>query len=72
MLVTAFTREALANRRMHRDMVRNGYQLVEGPWEIYRGARWREVITDVAIHADGKSLWVKTAETTPPPPQIPP
>lgn len=66
MKVTKLTRSALTVRREARDMKTNGWESVgEGGgklWELHRGGRWREVITDVKIAADGKSLWIKTAE----------
>lgn len=66
MKVTNLTRSMLTVRRDVRDMTRDGWEKVgEGGgrlWELYRGGRTREVITDVKIAADGKSLWIKTGE----------
>lgn len=66
MRVTQFTRTALRVRREAKQMKADGWELVgEGGgklWELQRGWRWREVITDMKIAADGKSLWIKTGE----------
>lgn len=61
MKLTQFTKDALTARRASRDMTKRGYQRIEGPWEIIRGGRWREVISDVVVDAGGKHVWVKTA-----------
>jgi hypothetical protein len=44
-------------------MERLGYQRCEPVWEIIRGSKWKEVITDVRISVDGKALWVKTGDS---------
>lgn len=66
MKVTDFTRTALAVRREEKRMKAAGYERVAENggklWELHRGYRWRHVITDVKIAADGKTLWIKTAE----------
>lgn len=62
MKVSDCTRAGLARRRMARDMIAKGYEVIPGPWALVRGGRTREVIVDVVIDASGKSLWVKTAE----------
>lgn len=66
MLVTDFTRDALAVRRDRRDMLADGWELVgEGGGklgELYRGARTRHRITDCRIAACGRAIWIKTEE----------
>lgn len=66
MRVTDTTRRRLAYRREERAMIRAGWERVgEGGgklWELHRGCRWRERITDVRIAIDGKSLWVRIEE----------
>ena len=59
MIVTEWTRKALAVRRQARTLEAAGYRRHETDWEIHRGARYREVITDVQISADGKYVWTK-------------
>jgi hypothetical protein len=44
-----------------RDMEAKGYERIDGPWQILRGHRAQQTITDIAISADGKGVWVKTA-----------
>lgn len=69
MLATASQKEAIAIRRELRDLPKEGWEQVgEGGgklWELYRGGRWRHRITDVRISVDGRSLWIKTAPTSP-------
>ncbi len=60
--MTLTTRQALAARRMKRDMLALGYEKVRGPWDLVRGGRWRHVIIDCKIDAYGKDLWVKVNE----------
>lgn len=62
MRLSAFTKEVLKCRRFAREKKRMGYERVEGPWQIAHGARTHEVITDVVIDPNGKSVWVKTGE----------
>lgn len=59
MIVTEFTRRALSARREERALTVQGYRRHETDWEIIRGFRWREVIADVKISADGKHVWTK-------------
>ncbi len=59
MIVTTFTRSALASRREQRDMARAGYRRHETDWEIHRGYRYREVITDARVSQCGKYVWTK-------------
>lgn len=67
MKFTDFTRSALAVRRDARGRKHGGWLQVNengGPlWRLQRGDLWHCRITDVAIAADGKSLWVKVGET---------
>lgn len=58
---TQRTRDALAYRKQQRELLASGWDHVSGPWEIDWGGRWNEVIVDVKIATDGKSLYVKTA-----------
>ena len=66
MKVTDITRTALKVRREAKRMQADGWERVgEGGgklWELHRGGRWREIITEVKIAADGKSLWIRTGE----------
>ena len=66
MKVTDWTRRALAYRRERRDLPKQGWEYVGerggSLWEIHRGVRYRERITDVRIACDGKALWVKIGE----------
>lgn len=63
MLVTEFSRRAIAVRRDERRMRAAGYVRVgEGGgdlWQLHRGSRVGHVITDVKIAADQISVWVK-------------
>jgi len=61
MRVTDATRSILRSRRDMRDMEAKGYERIDGPWQILRGHRAQQTITDIAISADGKGVWVKTA-----------
>jgi hypothetical protein len=64
MLVTAFTRSALAYRRQRRDLERRGYEQITcchgvgKLWELDRGYRqdWR--LVDAVLGVDGKSVYV--------------
>lgn len=60
MKVTAFTRQALKGRREYREMERQGYERCAPCWQLLRGHRCDEVLTDVRISADGKYVWYKT------------
>jgi len=64
MLVTEFTKGALAVRRDVRDSKAQGWEFVGENggmlWELYRGFRYNHRITDVKIAACGKGVWVKT------------
>jgi len=66
MKVTDWTRRALLLRRTRRDWEREGYEEVgEGGgmlWELNRGVRYRQVIKDVRIFPNGKSLFVKIGD----------
>lgn len=59
MLVTNFTKRALAVRREDRSLRSQGYRKRETDWEILRGTRYDEVILDVKISVDGKHVWTK-------------
>jgi hypothetical protein len=60
---------AFKDRAERKRLVDEGWEEVNesgGPlWQLVRGARWRERITDVVIAPGGKSLFIKTAEPTP-------
>jgi hypothetical protein len=66
MLESEFSKRAIRVRRDRRDMLRTGWEYVgEGGgmlWELYRGSRMGQVITDVRIAADGLGVWIKTAK----------
>lgn len=66
MKVTELTKLTLRTRRENRAMKTAGYERVDDRggklWELHRGGRWREVIKDVVIAVDGKSLWVRVGE----------
>ncbi|MBY4947050.1 hypothetical protein K6V92_10510 [Cupriavidus respiraculi] len=64
MIVTDFTRQALAVRREDRRMKALGYRKHETDWEIHRGARYNDVIVDAKISRCGKYVWTKLGETT--------
>lgn len=57
MIVTEFTKRALAMRRESKRLIALGYRLHETDWEILRGGRHRERIVDAKISADGKHVW---------------
>lgn len=59
MKVTETTKRALAVRRERRDMEKAGYRICEPFWELNRGARYLERITDVKISVCGKFVWAK-------------
>lgn len=63
MLITEFSKRAIAARREERQMRTAGYERVgEGGgelWQLYRGARVGHIITDARIAADQISVWVK-------------
>lgn len=59
MIVTPFTREALAVRREQLVMERAGYRKCEPFWEIHRGAFLERRIVDVKISCDGRYVWAK-------------
>ena len=59
MVVTDFTKRALAFRRQQRDLFAQGYRIHETDWEIHRGARYREVIIDAKISVCGKYVYTK-------------
>jgi hypothetical protein len=60
--ITQRTRDVLAYRKQQRELLALGWDHVPDPvWEIDRGGRWDEIIVDVKIATDGKSLYVKTA-----------
>lgn len=62
MNVTDFTRHALVVRREARRLKAAGYRCHETDWEIIRGGRYREVIVDAVISADGRHVWTKLGE----------
>lgn len=57
MIVTGWTRRALAVRREERRLIPLGYRRHETDWEIIRGGRYRERIVDAKISADGRHVW---------------
>lgn len=59
MKVTPFTSETLRYRRFSKLMLTSGYERIEGPWEMYRGFRWRECIADVKFLPGAKDVWIK-------------
>lgn len=60
MIVTEFTKSALAYRRDQRRMAAAGYIFISEPiWQLRRGASWDRKIIDVKIGADRQSVWVK-------------
>lgn len=69
MIVTGFTKRTLSIRRDMRNRQRDGWEYVGDSggnlWELHRGGRIDQVITDVAIAASGKGLWIKTAPKHP-------
>lgn len=61
MIVTEFTRRALAFRRERRDLEAAGWRISEADqWEIHRGWRYGEVIAEVKISVCGKYVYTKT------------
>lgn len=64
MKVTDFTRSALAVRREHRDLTRQGFRRHETDWEIHRGFRVREVIVEAKISVCGKYVYTRIGERT--------
>jgi len=63
MIVTALTRQLLAQRREYRRMTRGGYSIHETDWRIIRGlGHQHKVILDVKISADRRHVWVKVGE----------
>ena len=59
MIVTDFTRKALRTRREKRDLEAQGYRRHETDWEIHRGGRQAERITDVKISACGGFVYTR-------------
>ena len=59
MIVTDFTKEALAFRRQAKQLEVEGYRRHETDWEILRGARCDEKIVDVKISVCGKYVYTK-------------
>jgi len=61
-LMTAFTRSALAHRRERKRMESEGYFNVEVDWRLDRGLGMTHGrLIDVKIAADGKRVWVKSS-----------
>ena len=64
MLVTKFTRRALAVRRERRDMPKLGWELVGERggklWELHRGNRTHHRIVQTMPALCGKAIWMKT------------
>lgn len=54
----------MKNKTLKEDkkLLSEGYDYVEGPWQIISGGRYNEVITEVVIDSFGKGLLVKTSE----------
>ena len=61
MKVTPRTKDALAVRREHRDLVRQGYRRHETDWEIHRGlgALRDQKIVDAKVSVDGMYVYTK-------------
>lgn len=59
MLVTDFTRNALAVRREKRHLLAQGYRQHETDWEIHRGFLWDHVIVDAKVSVDGRYVYTK-------------
>jgi hypothetical protein len=59
MIVTEFTRRALASRREHRKLTAEGFRRHETDWEIHRGCMSGMVIVDVKISACGTYVYTK-------------
>ena len=57
MIVTDWTRLALAVRREERRLSALGYRRYETDFEVVRGGRRRERIVDAKISVDGKHVW---------------
>jgi hypothetical protein len=49
----------LAIRREKRKLESEGWRIHETDWEIHRGHRIGEIITDVRVSADGRHVWTK-------------
>ncbi len=64
MIVTNFTRRALAFRREERTLLAQGYRRHETDWEIHRGGRWRDVIVDAKVSVNGKYVYTKLGAAT--------
>jgi hypothetical protein len=68
MKVTDFTRDALRCRRARKQLAAEGFEEVGENggmlWKLHRGVRWREIITDVRIAPEGKSLFIKTSNNS--------
>jgi hypothetical protein len=65
MLVTDFTRRAIAYRRQRRDLLAKGYEQITCKfgvgdlWQLDRGYRYDWRLTDCVLGVDGKSVYVK-------------
>jgi hypothetical protein len=60
MIVTEYTKKALAYRRQKRKMEEQGFiRLAEPYWPIIRGDQVGRRITKVMISTDGTSLYIK-------------
>lgn len=63
MLVSSYTKFILANRRDHRDMTAAGFHKICIHRSLNRPLMTLDQqITEVAISADGRGLWVKIGE----------
>lgn len=75
MKFTVLTRNALWTRRERRKLSREGWEEVGESggrlWELHRGYRIGHVITDVRIGPEGRTLFIKTADTVRPVGQTP-
>lgn len=69
MIATDFAKQVRRIRTERRDLTKQGWVHVGerggSMWELYRGSRIGQRITDVRIAADGISLWIKCAEPEP-------
>jgi len=59
MKLSQVTRLILACQREFRKMARDGYERIDGPWDIHRGARYDCRIVDAKVSRDGKHVFVK-------------
>lgn len=65
MVVTALTKEALRCRRIRRQLIGDGFEEIGenggNLWELRRGGRVGQTISEVKIAPEGTSLFIKTS-----------